>query len=102
MVFSDELVNEFVSVAQRKKFRKYFSEQNLNELIELLCKMGELVKVTSSVNICQDPKDDFLLNLVLDSKADYLITGDQDLLVLEKVGTTEILSLKHFVEKNST
>ena len=54
---------------------------------------GIFVEVNSNVKICRDPKDDFLLSLALDSKAEYLITGDKDLLELEKVGTTKIITL---------
>lgn len=48
--------------------------------------------------MCRDEKDNFLLNLSIDSKADYLITGDKDLLVLEKIEWTEIMSFTDFIE----
>jgi putative PIN family toxin of toxin-antitoxin system len=41
--------------------------------------------------ICRDPKDDYLLALAKAAKADLLITGDDDLLVLKKHGKTRIL-----------
>ena len=34
------------------------------------------------VNICRDKKDNFLLEAALEGKADYLVTGDEDLLIL--------------------
>lgn len=43
-------------------------------------------------------KDNFLLNLAIDSKADFLITGDADLLVLEEIGTTKIISITQLSE----
>ena len=45
-----------------------------------------------------DPKDNFLLNLAVDSKADFLLTGDKDLLVLGKVGDTKIMTISDFLE----
>ena len=38
--------------------------------------------VQTSLPICRDPKDQMFLNLAASAKADYLVTGDQDLLVL--------------------
>ncbi|HET8837508.1 MAG TPA: putative toxin-antitoxin system toxin component, PIN family [Flavobacteriaceae bacterium] len=55
--------------------------------------------VTSNLKLCRDGKDDFLLNLSLDGEVDYLVTGDKDLLVLEKIGKTEILTYREFLKK---
>ncbi|MCF6332841.1 MAG: putative toxin-antitoxin system toxin component, PIN family [Draconibacterium sp.] len=40
----------------------------------------------------RDLKDNFFLNLAIDGKADYLVTGDTDLLVMEKIQNTEIIA----------
>ncbi len=44
----------------------------------------EMVSVTSTVTACRDAKDNKFLELALDGQADYLITGDTDLLSLAK------------------
>ena len=44
------------------------------------------------VTVCRDADDNFLLALCLDGHADFLITGDQDLLVLKAFGSTRIIS----------
>ena len=41
-------------------------------------------------------KDNYLLSLATDANADYLITGDNDLLVLEKINSTQIIRYKEF------
>ncbi|MGZ3872410.1 MAG: putative toxin-antitoxin system toxin component, PIN family [Mucilaginibacter sp.] len=56
------------------------------------------VKLKTNLKGSRNVKDNYLLSLSLDSKADYLITGDSDLLVLEKTGLTQILSLPDFLE----
>jgi uncharacterized protein len=96
LIFSEELLIEFVEVAKRPKFKKYFSETNLERLLELFDVYGEIVQVSSVVDICRDDKDNFLLALAKDSKADYLITGDADLLIMKKFEDTEILSYSEF------
>lgn len=46
----------------------------------------------------RDPKDDMLLALSLAGHADYLITGDKDLLVLRTFGRTNIVTPKEFLK----
>ena len=84
LLFSQELIDEFVAVAQRPKFRKYFLLDDLENLLLKVRSKAEFISVTSVVEICRDTKDNFLLALALDGKASHLITGDDDLLVLEK------------------
>lgn len=61
----------------------------------------ELVKVKSKVEICRDPADNFLLALSKDGEANFLITGDQDLLDLEGFGITKIISLTNFLNREN-
>ncbi|WP_262712380.1 putative toxin-antitoxin system toxin component, PIN family [Polaribacter sp. IC063] len=61
---------------------------------------GEIAKVASNIQICRDKKDNFLLNLSIDSKAYFLITGDNDLLVLQKIKHTQIITFSDFIEQS--
>ena len=99
LIFSNELLEEFIDVVSRPKFKKYFSKKDIEKIIENFDQFGELVKVTSDIQVSRDSKDDFLLNLSIDSKAYYLITGDKDLLILEKIEDTTILTFSEFIEK---
>ena len=58
----------------------------------------DLINVQSIVTICRDPKDNFLLALAKDSKADYLFTGDNDLLDIKKFDKTKIITINNFFE----
>jgi putative PIN family toxin of toxin-antitoxin system len=101
LLFSSELIEEFLEVANRKKFRKYFKKQDVQNLIELLNVIGVLIEVKSKVSLCRDYKDNFLLNLAIDSNAEYLITGDSDLLILGEIENTKIVTLTEFLKINS-
>jgi predicted nucleic acid-binding protein len=47
--------------------------------------------------VTRDPKDDYLLAYALVGEADYLVTGDEDLLVLEgQISELEILTPRQF------
>lgn len=99
LIFSDELLEEFIEVIQRPKFEKSFSRRDIQQLLNTFDQFGKLVPVTSTVAICRDEKDNFLLNLALDGKANFLVTGDKDLLVIEKIKKTRILTFRDFVDR---
>lgn len=65
----------------------------------MIYKYGNIYKVNNEPSLCRDPKDNFLLGLSEISKADYLITGDNDLLILKKYKKTEIITIKEFERK---
>ena len=96
LVFSQELIEELITVAKRPKFKRFFNDFDIEKLLELFDYYGKLTEVTTQVNECRDSKDNFLLNLAIDSKSDYLITGDSDLLVLKKIKKTKILTWHNF------
>ena len=100
LVFSQELLDEFLDVTKREKFKRFFSIYDMEEMIEKINEQAVFVTIKSKVVICRDPKDNFLLSLALDGKADFLITGDYDLLDLLKIGETTIITMTDFLQKN--
>lgn len=98
LIFSEELLNEFLEVIKRPKLRRFFSQEDTENLIETIEEYAEFIVVTSKVEVCRDEKDNFLLSLSKDSDANFLITGDKDLLVLEKFEQTNIVTIAQFLE----
>lgn len=94
LIFSEELFSEFITVAERPKFSRFFSPNDIKKLISYIDKFGTLYQVSTDINECRDIKDNFLLNLAIDSNADYLITGDSDLLDLKSIHNTRIITIK--------
>jgi uncharacterized protein len=76
--------------------------EEATELIELLFSCSEIVEVSTVTELCRDPKDNFLLSLAVDGKANFLLTGDTDLLVLGKLGATEIMTYREFLSRYDT
>jgi putative PIN family toxin of toxin-antitoxin system len=93
VLFSDESLNELVEVCARPKFARYFKPDDVAELLIILQSRFPPIEVRSIVNECRDESDNFLLALAKDGNADYLITGDEDLLVMKNFETTKIISL---------
>jgi putative PIN family toxin of toxin-antitoxin system len=81
---SPEIEAEFAALKER--LRKKLSFKDLRYWTEtffpsLLRKMRR-VKAPYRLQICRDPKDDAYLSLAKTVEADYLVTGDKDLLSL--------------------
>ena len=61
--------------------------------------MAHLYAQLPSINLCKDPDDNPILAISLESKADYLVTGDKrDLLSMRGIGNTPIVTAAHFLE----
>jgi uncharacterized protein len=99
LIFSQELLEEFLTVAKRPKFRRFFSSSDLEEILETIQEHAEFVEVTSKTEVCKDPKDNFLLSLSMDGNADFLLTGDSDLLILTKFCKTSIITISDFLDE---
>ena len=78
LVVSQELLNEVLEVASRPKLKKYFSQEHLNFVEDFMTQETLFCRINNVPARCRDSKDDYLLELALVSKANYLITGDKD------------------------
>lgn len=96
LLFSAELMGEFLDTIQHSKFRKYFAAEDVQSLLQNIEPYRDEIAVVSQVTICRDPTDNFLLALAQDGAADFLVTGDEDLLVLEQFGKTRIVRYAEF------
>lgn len=96
LIFAEQNIQELRLVSQRSKFKKYFKSDDLEDLIDLLKTIGKIVEIENIPEGCRDPKDNYLLGLARKSKADYLVTGDNDLLELGKYDGTQIVTVSEF------
>ena len=86
-------------MTQRIKFRRYFKLDDVESLMLKVRARAIFIDVTSEINACRDPKDNFLLSFSVDGNATHLLTGDKDLLVLKKFGKTKILTITEYLGK---
>lgn len=106
LLTSKEQLEEIRIVSRKEKLKNYplFSDR-IVEVIESIEFTAELVKLFPEVNLpvhSRDPKDDYILAISLGGKADYLITGDEDLLTLSTspgLGILKIVTAKQFLAK---
>lgn len=93
LIFAEQNIQELRLVTSRPKFIKYFNPNDINELIDLIYSIGKVIKSIKEPSICRDPKDNFLLGLAEKSKADYLVSGDKDLLNIKEYKKTKIITI---------
>ena len=99
LLFSTELFTEIQQTITKPRLKKYFGTNALEEMLSTFEPFIDLIEVESIVTICRDPKDNFLLALAKVGKADYLLTGDKDLLDLIKFGKTKIKTITAFIDE---
>lgn len=105
LLTSYEQLEEIQEVSQRKKLkRRRLFTRRVTELIENIEFVAETVDAMAEENLPlhgRHPGDDFLIACALGGNADYLITGDKDLLVLNgepALGKLKIISVKNFLK----
>jgi putative PIN family toxin of toxin-antitoxin system len=89
-------IDELFEVIERSKFRKHFHNENLAEFKLFFLDAVIILDVKIKIKASRDPKDDYLLALAKTANADYLLTGDQDLLILKKFENTRINTLQAY------
>ncbi|MEO5945994.1 MAG: putative toxin-antitoxin system toxin component, PIN family [Chitinophagaceae bacterium] len=83
----------------KKRLQKYLDTEIVGQFWNFYNLSVAKIQVVSTVSVCRDPNDNFLLALDKDAKADYLITGDKDLLDLHTFENTIICTLTDFIDK---
>ena len=96
LIFAEQNISEIQLVTRRPKFEKYFDKNEVEDMIDFIYNIGQIFKITSEPILCRDPKDNFLLGLAKKSKADYLVTGDKDLLEIKACKNTLIITIEEF------
>jgi len=94
LLVPEELLDELVRTTAKRRLIKKIDPTRLTGLINVLRTLGEwLPALTPPIPAyTRDPGDDYLIAHSLAAHAEYLVTGDEDLLVLDQVGSVQIVS----------
>lgn len=98
IVLSNYILAETEEVLTRNKFK---DKELLNDLWEKVKEGSQMVKVDFKVSQTplRDPKDHPILLTAKISKAKFIITGDDDLLVLKEWKKVKILTMNQFTSQ---
>lgn len=92
-----EIINEYEEIVEEMIGRK---QGHLNRtILAPLIQIMEIIEPVSHIKVCRDPDDDKFLECAKDSHALYVVSGDKDLLVIEKYENIQIITAKDFCEK---
>jgi uncharacterized protein len=101
LLYAEEMLDELVEVITRDKIWKRYklTEETVNTFVNSIIEHGERVEVVTVVDVCRDPDDNILLALGLDGKAEYIVSGDRDLLELTPFQGIPIVTPAEFLAK---
>ncbi|MBR0233728.1 MAG: putative toxin-antitoxin system toxin component, PIN family [Synergistaceae bacterium] len=91
---SKQIINEYFDTADKMVERKqgHFKGELLDKFISEV----KVVEPKLSINICRDPDDNKFLECAADVKAYYIVSGDKDLLTIQKYDDIEIVTAAEF------
>jgi uncharacterized protein len=98
LVACDALIAEPLEVAARPFFRKRLRASMAELLAAGIRDFSFFCRELPSTSFAPDAKDSFLLGLAEASRADFFVTGDKEVLLLKKHGTTRIVMPAAMVE----
>ena len=93
---SSEILEEYTDTVEYLK-EKFPGKKPKIPLIEIEAKCN-VIEVYSKVDICRDPDDNKFIECAIDSKCYYIVSGDKDLLTVEKYNDIEIVTVSDFLK----
>lgn len=98
-LFSEETFGELSDVLNRPKFDPYLPHEKRMHFLSEMKELSQMIPISHTFSVCRDPKDNKFLDVAVSGKADFLITGDADLLALHPFEEVNILSPHDFLIK---
>ena len=88
---------ELHEVLTRPKFDRYVRLATRKRFLAALLGRATVVETEESLHVCRDPRDDKFLELAVSGRASFLVTGDKDLLVLNRFQGVRIVTPAEFL-----
>jgi hypothetical protein len=96
---SEWQLEEFRRVSSYPKLKPYIKPVEAGQMINSIRFSAQVYSTLPEIDLCRDPDDNPILAIALESKADYLVTGDKrDLLSMQRIGLTPIITAAEFLE----
>ena len=100
LLYAQSLLEELIDVLNRPRIRRKYNltQANIKTLVGLILLRGEAVEPEQAITVCRDPKDNKFLEVAVAGKADVIVSGDEDLLVLHPFEGIPIVPSRAFLE----
>ena len=99
LVICRETISEFEDVLSRPKFDKYLSYKERSAFLLYLRDISLLIESPVPITACRDSKDDKFLALALTGQAEFILSGDEDLLTLHPFRGIDILNPRQYLDR---
>ena|SRR3989338_1911819 len=96
---SEILLEELEFVIGRPKFHLLINSEERKEVISFVRSHALSVRPKEKVNICRDTKDNKVLECALEAEVDFIVSGDEDLLVLKSFRNIPIINPREFLKR---
>jgi putative PIN family toxin of toxin-antitoxin system len=97
VLLSSSTIEELAEVLQRAKFQRYVTASEREEFLVAFVEQALFVEPTEKIRVCRDAKDDKFLELAVSGGVSYIISGDDDLLVLHPFRDIAIVTPAEFL-----
>ena len=101
IITSEEIVNEISRTLGYPRLKRVYEAAGISrqQIIEAVLQVAKLVEVKTKIHaVREDSADDKFLECAIDSKADYIVSGDEHLLKIGSYKRTRIVSVRQFLK----
>ena len=96
LALSLQIIKELKGVLSRPKFG--FSNEQVESVVKHIISVSEIIITTSEIDVVRaDPDDNRIIEAAIDGNADYIVSGDKDLLRLQKFRNIKIIPAAAFL-----
>ena len=97
---SEDMLKEAVDVLHRSSLKKKYDPSGIIAVSDILDILSEatLINPSHKVDICRDPHDNKFIECAITAGADYVVSGDEDLLVIKEYGKVKIVTADAFLK----
>jgi len=99
LLISAEIASEYFTVFTRDKFEKYVTLETRIAFIENIIANALIIEPVLKINVCRDSKDNKFLEVAFTAGATCIISGDQDLLILNPFNDIPIITPAAFLTR---
>ncbi|MEX0861420.1 putative toxin-antitoxin system toxin component, PIN family [Nitrosopumilus sp.] len=96
LVTSRDIINEVSGVIRRPKFK--MTNDEINDVLIALASSSDIKMITSKFKVSDDPDDDMIINTAYDGNANYIVSGDDDLLRIKEFKNIKIVTVAQMLK----
>ncbi len=96
LLISKPILDELLSTLARKFSR---DPEALSQVAVMMMEMAELVEPRNTVEVFNDDPDNRLLECAESGRADVIVTGDKEMLLLKRYQGIQLISLRDYLAR---